>query len=81
MLPLRYSEAIDRSRVRIDASPLCEQFTLAVDEWSSRRKVQYTTITIGAPRVPPETVALCRTLPSELHGVAIAKGWEPARWI
>jgi hypothetical protein len=76
MLPLRYSEAIDRSRVRIDASPLCEQFTLADDGWSLRRKVHYTTITIGAPRVPPETVALCRTLPSELHGITIAKGWE-----
>jgi hypothetical protein len=76
MLPLRYRKAIDRPRVRIDASPLWEQFTLADDGWPSRRKVHYTTITIGAPRVPTETVALCRTLPSELHGVAIAKGWE-----
>jgi hypothetical protein len=32
------------------------------------------TITIGASYVPPETVALSRILPSELHGVAIAKG-------
>jgi hypothetical protein len=76
MLPLRYSEAIDRSRVRIDASPMCEQFTLADDGWSSRRKVHYTTITIGAPRVPPETVALCYTPTSKLHGIAIAKGGE-----
>jgi hypothetical protein len=30
---LRCSEAIDRSGVRIDASPLCEQFTLAEDGW------------------------------------------------
>jgi hypothetical protein len=73
MLPLRYSEAIVRSRVHIDASPMCEQFTLADDGWSSRRKVHYTTITIGAPRVQPD---LCYTLPSKLQGIAIAKEWE-----
>jgi hypothetical protein len=76
MLPLRYNEAVVRSRDRIGASLLREQFTLADDGWSSPRKVHYTTITIGAPRVPLETVALFRILPSELHGLAIAKGWE-----
>jgi hypothetical protein len=76
MLPLRYNEAVVRSRARIGASLLCEQFIVADDGWSSRRKVHYTTVTIGAPRVPPETVALFRILPSELHGLGIAKGWE-----
>jgi hypothetical protein len=76
MLPLRYSEAVERSRARISASALRERFTLADDGWSSRRKVHYTTVTIGAPQVLPETVAHCRILPSELHGDAIAKGWE-----
>jgi hypothetical protein len=76
MVPLRYNEAVERSRARISASALREQFTLADDGWSSRRKVHYTTIMIGAPQVHPETVALFRTLSSDLHGVSIAKGWE-----
>jgi hypothetical protein len=76
MFPLRYEEVVARSSARINLSPLRDQFTLADDGWSSRRKIHYSIITIGAPVVPAETVALFLISPLHLQGVAIAKGWE-----
>jgi hypothetical protein len=67
---------VARSSARINLSPLRDQFTLADDGWSSRRKIHYSIITIGAPVVPAETVALFRISPLHRQGVAIAKGWE-----
>jgi hypothetical protein len=74
ILPLRYREAVDRTRACIDATPLLDLFNLADDTWSSGKKVHYSAITIGAPRIPPETAAHFRINPWELHGVAIATG-------
>jgi hypothetical protein len=73
---LRHEEGVARSSARISLSPIRDLSTLANDGWSSRRKIHYSTITIGAPGVPAETVALFRVTPLQLHGVAIAKGWE-----
>jgi hypothetical protein len=75
-LPLWFEEAVERSLARISRSPLREQFTLAEDGCASRRKTHYKTVTIGAPVVPAEIVALCPVSPSELLGVSIARTWE-----
>jgi hypothetical protein len=75
-LPRRFEEVVERSSARISRSPLREQFTFADDGWASHRKTHYKTVTIGAPGVPAEIVALCPVSPSELHGVLIATTWE-----
>jgi hypothetical protein len=74
--PLRYIQAVARSRACIHASTLSDQLTLADDGWASRPKVQYAAVTIGVPLVPSETIALRRIKPTELHGVAVYKAWE-----
>jgi hypothetical protein len=76
MLPLRYIQAVARSRARIHASTLSNQLTLADDGWASRPKVRYAAVTIGVPLVPSEMIALSRIQSTELHGVAVYKAWE-----
>jgi hypothetical protein len=77
MLPMRYREAVARAATRMVTSGLASgEYTIADDGWSSRRKIHYSTVTVGRPFIPSETVALCRVDPGELHGVAIAKVWE-----
>jgi hypothetical protein len=76
ILPKRYSEALASLQVRVQDGPLAQGFTVADDGWASRRKAHYCVTSIARPGVPAETVSLSPIAPTDLHGVAIARGWE-----
>jgi hypothetical protein len=54
----------------------CDGYTYCDDSWSSRSKSYYGGVSVGRPSYRPQTVALCPVECEDLHGVAMAKGWE-----
>jgi hypothetical protein len=59
MLPFRSNEEVKRASTRMVTSGMASgQYTVADDGWSSRRKIHYSTVAVGRPRVPAQIVAL-----------------------
>jgi hypothetical protein len=77
ILPYAEAEARCRLQVRLQNGPMaCDGYTYCDDSWPSYSQSHYGGVSVGRPSYRPQTVALCPVEPEDLHGVAMAKGWE-----